>query len=344
MFVTLLNEHLKLWPQTESANQARFWLGNHLQTEQQWEQALAMYAAVQPTSPLFPDALKQTVRNAERHLASLSSAHQRTTFANQVLAQLQEIQQQTSPTKPANLHALLANIEMGTRYSQQEPMSWIQPLRQAIANCNDPNLRSSAQAWLLALEAFNPTPQQPSEPLLTSIQQYPALLKTAEQAIADIGQHHPALVTEQAHTIRQTIIESALHLPLSQTESTAWLSRKANALQAAGRDTEALSVLEELEKQHPRNAKIQLQIARLLTRAHQADSPQKPLIHWRRLAAQLKPHTKNWYEAKYHVALLLEKSGQKADARKLLEYLQAIPPGWDNSAFKNKFEQLLLSL
>ena len=132
-----------------------------------------------------------------------------------------------------------------------------------------------------------------------------------------------------------------MSLSPAERELTFWLYRKSEALADAQQHEAALSVLLELEEKFPQDAGIQLRIARLLTRVFANQEPAKPLAKWRRLATQLKPHTPNWYEAKLQVASLLEKSGKKQEARKLLEYLKAVPPGWEQSHLKDEFDRLL---
>ena len=97
----------------------------------------------------------------------------------------------------------------------------------------------------------------------------------------------------------------------------------------------------DLQQEFPREAGIQLRIARMLTQIHASQDPTKPLAQWRSLAAKLEPHTRNWYEAKFQIASLLEKSGKKEEARQFLEYLKAVPPGWEQSHLKDKFDRLL---
>ncbi|MDG2181818.1 MAG: hypothetical protein P8L78_09015, partial [Mariniblastus sp.] len=106
--------------------------------------------------------------------------------------------------------------------------------------------------------------------------------------------------------------------------------------------SKASQTLTELEQKYPRNAEIQMQLARALTGELEESSPEIPLKKWRQIATRLKKNTPNWYEAKYQVARLLLKSGDREGAAKLLKYMKAIPPGWNQSKRKPQFESLLL--
>jgi thioredoxin-like negative regulator of GroEL len=129
---------------------------------------------------------------------------------------------------------------------------------------------------------------------------------------------------------------------METAERTAWLYRQADSRIDLGDTRGALSILEHLEQQLPNDAGVKIRIARLLT--VQESDPARPLTKWRQLAAQLKPQSDGWYEAKYNVAVLLDKSGESEAARKMLQYMQAIPPGWENSHLRDDFDKLLRRL
>jgi TolA-binding protein len=121
-----------------------------------------------------------------------------------------------------------------------------------------------------------------------------------------------------------------------------WKLKQASVLIALKQNQQALHALAELEKKYPKNAEIQMQLARSLTGALEESNPKIPLEKWRHIATRLKKNTPNWYEAKYQVARLLFKSGDREGAAKLLKYIKAIPPGWNQSKLKPQFESLLL--
>jgi hypothetical protein len=64
------------------------------------------------------------------------------------------------------------------------------------------------------------------------------------------------------------------------------------------------------------------------------------LAQWRKVSAGVRDRSDEWYEAKYQVARLLLESGQKAEAKKLLDYLSVVPPGWGESRWKQQFDAL----
>ena len=58
----------------------------------------------------------------------------------------------------------------------------------------------------------------------------------------------------------------------------------------------------------------------------------------------MKPRSDAWFEAKLQVAKALSASGEQGKAIDMLNYMKAIPPGWQQSRWKTEFEQLLRQL
>lgn len=339
-FIELLKQHLKQWPQAATANQARLWLAGQQQTRRDWRPAFENYASIDPTSPLFGDAMIRAVYCAQRILDT-STEEERGNFAAQFTDHLQSILDSSEPATSSYQQALLALAEIGTRYGTIDPVQLVEPLESLVASATDSQVQGRGRAWLLAASACDSAKATEAEELLIEIGQDKTLLAIAEQGLATLVRQQPVATADRLNQLRLKVTETALSLSPEKRELTFWLYRKSEALADTQQHEAALTVLLELEQKFPKDAGIQLRIARLLTREFTDREPAKPLAKWRRLAAQLKPHTPNWYEAKFQVASLLEKSGQKNEARKLLEYLKAVPPGWENSTLKGEFDRLL---
>ena len=126
--------------------------------------------------------------------------------------------------------------------------------------------------------------------------------------------------------------------------ATAWKLRMVGLQQTMNQHEPAIEILTELIKTYPRKADLQIQLAHAMTAAHGKSDPEKPINQWRRLASRLRPESENWFLAKYNVAELLHRSGKRSDALKLLKYIKANPPGWDNSKLKPDFDLLFQKL
>lgn len=352
-FIEQLQSHLKRWPSAESTAQVHVWLGGQLQIQQQWESAFENYVAVPGEHALAGDSMQRAVYCAGRWLESEPSGQQ-PTIANHVTQQLR-LATERADEKLLTSPALIALTEWSILHATLEPSVMLPALSVAVnSDAALPDAAQRGHGWLLALLALEPGRKTEAEQLLKKIvsEKDSALLRLvdAERGLVALAKNYPQRITPVVKQWRLTVIEAAIALldarasKTSPSESLAWQYRRAEALADLQRDQEALGILQTLEKQFPTDAGIQLQLARSLSRIHATENYEAPLTKWRQLANQLKPHTEHWYEAKYEVALLLKKSGQPDDARKVLEYLQAIPPGWENSNRRDAFESLLRSV
>ena len=193
---------------------------------------------------------------------------------------------------------------------------------------------AKAREYLLAVE--RPGEVQRALRLLQAIANEPALDRSARGRLQELQ-----LALLQAAADRDRESGTGLHYR--------WQRQQADLLVDAERFEQAIVVLEGLEQAFPKNASIKVQLASALTAAVESRS-ERPLpasvtgpvlARWRIIAARTRSHTPPWFEAKYQTARLLQLSGDRDGARKLLEYLKAIPPGWAGADREADFESLL---
>jgi hypothetical protein len=117
----------------------------------------------------------------------------------------------------------------------------------------------------------------------------------------------------------------------------------ADALASAGQRKQALAAYEALATAQPDRGDIQEGYAALLADALDTDKAalEKALGRWRIIAQASRPRTDRWWRAKYQVALLCQRLGDKEQAAKLVRYLEATPPGLDGSPLEREFRELL---
>ena len=144
------------------------------------------------------------------------------------------------------------------------------------------------------------------------------------------------LVSQQAVTDAKASNQSG--------RATVWKLRIADLQQSLDQHKEAIATLTDLVNEFPRKADLQIRLAEAMTKAYGRSDPEKPINQWRRLASKLRPRSDNWFLAKYNVAKLLRSSGKREDALKLLKYIKANPPGWDESKLKSDFDSLFEKL
>jgi hypothetical protein len=116
---------------------------------------------------------------------------------------------------------------------------------------------------------------------------------------------------------------------------------EAEALAASGQRDKALAAYERLAKEQPASAAIQEGYAAALAAGSDRNELTKALAQWRVIAARTKPQTERWFHAKYEVAALNFRLGDKAQAAQLIKYLQATSPDLAGSSYEKKFADLL---
>lgn len=340
-FQTLLIQHLDQWPTAASSNQARIWLAKERINLGDWERALELYLAVTNLYPQLDSTIEQAIICARQTLKI--SENTTTAKFKSILSQF-ALRTDNLPSNTTLRNKLeLAQLELDWQFGSQRLLKNNQgKVKQIAADTQAINF-ALANALLVAFHAE-------SDP------------KTAIQYVAVIADNHEVLqqceqlldfspagatANQNLQTVKLALISTVLGLLEIQQPDKAklkdsWKLKQAAVLIALKQNQQASQALTELEKKYPKNAEIQMQLARSLTGALEESNPEIPLEKWRRIANRLKKNTPNWYEAKYQVARLLSKSGDREGAAKLLKYLKAIPPGWNQSKLKTQFESLLL--
>ncbi|MBR0236672.1 MAG: hypothetical protein IJQ39_01135 [Thermoguttaceae bacterium] len=105
------------------------------------------------------------------------------------------------------------------------------------------------------------------------------------------------------------------------------------------RSEEALTLFKQLAKEFPNTQDIQIGFAEALSAAN---ADQDALNQWRKVALNVKQYSPEWYRAKYEVASLLVKTGQKDKAVEMVRLLKLLRPDLGGAEWSEKFEKLLL--
>lgn len=341
-----LDQHLKTWPNEPSSDQVRIWLGGQLQNQKQWMQAIDTYLDVSNTSPHLGSAIAQLHWCAKMILREQSSVGQSTyKTVNALIGKLDKKQKTLAESDPAWMKIFLTRVELDLIFGSKKLNPKLSESLSVIEASDDAALSKRALAIHVVSISLE-SPEQ-SKRLLDQIKEDETALDVCDRCLSAVITQSANGNNEQLNTLRSlrlTTIDFALRIPeteASKKTRTSWLFRKSKTLLGLSRHVEAVSVLESLEQKYPRSAAVKIELARALTNAMAKSDPDKPLAKWRSIAGRVKSHTPNWFEAKYNVAELLLGSGKKDDAAKLLKFIKAIPPGWEKSAWKPKFETLL---
>ena len=339
-FQTLLIQHLDQWPTAASSNQARIWLAKERINLGDWERGLELYLAVTNSYPQLNSAIEQAITCARQTLQLSGNATQLKCI--EVIAQLSLRAGRLPSNTTLRSELELAQFELDWQFGTRLILKNNQEQVKQIANGTSSDNVNWANALLVALNAES-DPKTATQ-YVAAIADNQRMLQRCEPLL----NYSPADETanQNLQTVKLDLTRAVLALPEIQQPDNAklkdnWRLKQAAVLIALKQNQEASQTLTALEKKYPRNAEIQMQLARSLTGEFGTSKPEIPLKKWRRIATRLKKNTPNWYEAKYQVAQLLFNSGDRESAAKLLKYIKAIPPGWNQSELKSQFESLL---
>lgn len=351
---TWYEEHLQLWPQQATADDARIELGRLYEQLNEPAQAVDCYRAVKLDHPRFPEALDglarawaivldtdaQTAKKVPDDRAMRDAAK----FYRGLIAPANEPlpRQFTAQQRQIALAgARLLLLHTKTGYAAAEEL-----LVAALDGSADAPAQWRNAAQSLAVVALAAQPRKQAE---------------AEQLIAQLGANNPRELLEMLHglttlsrtagdNVRRDLAKLQLRAiellkpQMSQLEApqrTALAMIEATALAASGQRDLALAAYEKVLKTNPNSGALQVGYADLLSSGGDKPSWEKGLTQWRIIAQASKPQSERWWQAKYQVALLSYKLGDKAQAAKLIRYLQVTPPGLAASSLEKEFLALL---
>ena len=133
---------------------------------------------------------------------------------------------------------------------------------------------------------------------------------------------------------KQRLSEALKAIPKTPAER---LSEAQTALKE-NRPEDAVALFTSLAKEFPNAEDVQIGFAEALS-ASNADKD--ALEQWRKVAQNVKQYSPQWYRAKYEVALLLVKTGQKDKAVEMIRLLKLLRPDLGGAEWSEKFEKLL---
>jgi tetratricopeptide (TPR) repeat protein len=351
-YSSALAEHLKTWPRGEAANQVRVWMGRLRESQQAWEQGLAIYRDVPRSSPHFADALSGAIRSSEHYLAELQASGAPTDVASrEAIAYYQRAITGNNDQLPQNWSEVdgqaalaAARVVLGYRTSGYDGAELL--LEAALAGLPDApeTWKQEAQSLLVAALAVQPGKRAAAEKTLTSLgaAMPQTLLRLLDMLTLIARRSQPGAAREIAALQLQTVEQLGPQAAKLGGNTQARLERvRAECLVSTGKLDEAVILYTRLAQAHPQDGDIQEGYAALLSARTDKASLEKGLTQWRRVAAKSPPRTQRWWRAKYGVAETQFKLGDKSEAIKLIRYLAEVPPGLEGCDLKDQFMALL---
>jgi len=331
-YSTWLNEHLRIWPSSETADTARLWLGQLHEARQQWELAVDNFSAITLSSEHFPVAVSSSRRCWSKWLEALSAAGQPVEEAAQSAVQYLDAVMRRNDSKlpeqwgPLDGECLVSLARIQLRYLSSDSDQVKQLLHLGIENAGESAVwRSSARSLLVLAVLRKPNGQQEAQQLLaeigdTSTDQLLELLAGIEQAAADAPQLAASIGTLE-RDVADRLLRTDQQLDPGQRLRVSMI--RAAALAKLGDVGGALNAYADLAQKHTNHATVQVAYAEQLLLSDDREPLRLALAQWRRVAAKTRPRTARWFRAKYSVALAHFKLGDKMASAKLIRYLQA---------------------
>ena len=335
----LLEEHLQHWPESETANQARLWLGRLLAATRQWDAAIEQYQAIELTSAQSLaryERLHETLAQVlDRAGAGQQLEDARAWFSRQVEAALAtgaSPQAQRSLLEMARLHMLyeptdylMADASLRRALELSDNSSADTPLihaLMAVAAAGRDQLGIAEKELSLAV----PLPPRALAETLRGLQKVLDSRPNDDRLLDLIAEVAKLIVTyrDELSEDDQRLLEEASADVVSRSDPS-----RATAAYARLADT------------FPTHRRIQRRYAELLSLAQDRTSRDAALEQWRLVVRQCRPRTRDWFRGKLGVATAQYHLGNRRQAREIIELLKSLYPEMGGPELKRDFMRLL---
>ena len=334
-----LQTHIANWPEQESANQARLWLGNVYQKRGDWRLATQSYSEIELGSPLLTKAALLIGPTAQQWIRPLSGRESQSAareFVGWMRNRIESTESNSTSTVESKARLLIPLLDIGLQHNVLAPSQAVELVESVLDRKLKPaELRESLMVQrLVALFQQADKSLRPDENFVqveSAINELPSNARLLASCLDKIKRAIPAdRVGSFAKPILKICNKAKQDPELSDREF--WEIESAIAGASAGEPAAGTGTLEKLARQHPKSSRIQLAYARALS--SQAKPGEAALQQWRRIASRVKKDGEHWLEAKYNVIQLLVQNEQRDEAEKLESYLSITSTAWRKSKWK----------
>ncbi len=349
-YAAMLEEHLARWAASSTTDQANVWLGNWRQSQGSFSAGFQAYAKVRRDSPAFPAAIQGAATCARQELARLTSVGKPTeALAREYLETFRLALGETTTGRErftdTERVATLAAADILVRYIAGGCASAETLLSSGLSTDSDKASAWRIEARSLLAVALAGQPKRASEAvkLLSDGDWKSATLFTVLERLSALEAQGSREQRTAIANVQLAVLErlNANLKDLSAPQKLELRRARATALAQAGNRAAALEAYAALAKEEPHNGRVQEAYAELLAEGTDAESLTGALGKWRQIAAKSPPHEPRWVKAKYAVASLQLRLGNKQEAATLVRYLLQTHAELDTSGWKPRFEELL---
>lgn len=352
----LLQEHIRLFPNASTSPQAHLWQGRLAEAQKDWPLAVAAYQTIPSSHPQF-DSILSRLLFCQRQALMESKADVATarklgrSFAEHLEGLLVPAEDASSAEGAISWNAWQKQvaIELSDLWLEYVPekVAEIEPMLQAALNApGDADVGWQGKAQVQIIRSYLVIPgkeQQITQELQSLLQDAPEQVGPLVESLASMLEEGNAARKGQLASLLLTLLDGIEKRPdynAQGASATKWSIYRAQSYLAKGDRAAAQKLLTQLAKSLPRDAKVQVLLAKCLSSGPTTDQ-QLALGQWRLVASRAKAHTVLWYEAKYEIARLQIHLGKKEEAAQLIAYLLETPPGISDANWKDRFALLL---
>jgi tetratricopeptide (TPR) repeat protein len=347
-FLSTLRLLRERYPDEPEAAEAAWLLGQMHERQQDFLNAIELFAAIPAKHPRHDEAWAGIARSHERLIARLRADAKPTAEAEAAAVK------QLMPA----VELLISNLKSEISRSQAELLvrfarlllerqppdykSADQWLATVLARAKDRDwLHAAEQLRVVSLAGQRRIDE--AEKLIGALEESGpeellALLDGLASVAARCDMGTQRLVAELQLRASQTLAESPKKLTDAQ-RLRLWRAR-AEAFSATGQPTKAVAVYEQLVEKSPRDAKLLRTAAELCESLNSTTGDQHAKSYWRRLEGTLKAGSAEWLDARWHVIHCCQRLGEKAEAEKLLKVTKLLYPDLGGNPLRAKFEGL----
>jgi len=346
-YLDLLNDHLRRWPDSPTANEARMWLGQFYESEGRWQEAVAAFRGASGAKAAA--AMEAVSRCYQKRLAALADSGQPTAqlaaeaaddFERVVLGSRNNLPERWSQTERiAATGAASLWLQYTDQYARAERL-----LSAALADSSDaPDAWKSSAQTLVILAVAAQGRREEAAKLLSEFSggaddELLVLFEGLDRAAASAP---PAVASELA----ELQLQAAKLLKPRLNERTAAERQRfertyIRALAAAKRHGEAIEAAKQLAEAHPRDGEIQEEYARLLVESPDRANWETGLSKWRDIGQKTRQGSERWLRSMYYQALTLEHLGRREQAARLIKLAEALVPDLGGAEMKEQFRRL----
>jgi hypothetical protein len=323
-FETESTIHFKRWPNSETSNQARYWVASLQTGRGDHKSAFQTLLKTQPQSSSFPASVKLARSAARRQLASLEKKGLATrSLARQLLQSWTDIYSNCSDSSKPTVAVAMAELCLAWRAEDKNKSA---DRMNAAAQLQAAESNAEFQYLLAVLGGL-----EEKDLRISKANAAPFEDRAIAQLLRSLNRIDDS---KRVSETKLAIADNAIAKTKDSKRKNQFLLARAVALTELGKEIEAQAIFKQLMDSDSNNLNVLLGMARV-------SKGESALKLWRSIGSRTKKQTSAWFEAKYNVAKLLHESGKSSEAAKMLKYIKAVPPGWENSPLKGKFERLL---